>query len=104
MAVAYITEHPKPRVAQGGLIPVAEMPPLRTQTVAIGVGSTQCALAFTNTSSQKCEMVAVHVDAICSIEFGSNPTATATSRRMAANTTEYFRVNPGDKIAVITNT
>jgi hypothetical protein len=75
------------------------MPPITTQTVAIGGSSTQSA-AF-NTDAR---VIAVHTDAICSIEFGTNPTATANSRRMAANTTEYFEVLPGNKVAVITNT
>jgi orotate phosphoribosyltransferase len=48
--------------------------------------------------------VRVHTDAICSIAYGANPTATINSFRMNANTTEYFGVNPGDKIAVISNT
>jgi hypothetical protein len=99
VAKIYVTEHTYPRVSQGAMVPVVSMPPLTTQTVAIGAGSVQSS-AF----NAKTEMVAVHTDAICSIEFGSNPTATATSRRMAANTTEYFKVATGDKIAVITNT
>lgn len=99
MSRVYITEHTFPRVFQGGPLPVVEMPPLVTQTVAIGAGSVQSS-AF----NAKTQMVAVHVAGICSVEFGSNPTATANSRRLAANTTEYFKVNPTDRIAVITNT
>lgn len=98
MAKVYITEHPKPTSYQGGLLPVALFPPLTTQTVAIGGGSTQSA-AFGADS----RMIGVHTDAICSVEVGSNPTATSNSKRMAANTTEYFEVTPGHKIAVITN-
>lgn len=99
MAKVYITEHTVPSLSYGNTLPVAYMPPLATQTVAIG-GSTTQSSAF----NAKTVMVAVHTDAICSIEFGSNPTATANSRRMAANTTEYFEVSPGHKVAVITNT
>lgn len=99
MAKVYITEHTRPTIYQGGLLPVAYMPPLATQTVAIGGSSVQSA-AF----NAKTVMVAVHTDAICSVEFGSNPTATANSRRLAANTTEYFEVTPAQKVAVITNT
>lgn len=98
MAKIYVTEHTRPTIYQGGLLPVAYMPPLATQTVAIGGASAQSA-AF----NSKTVMVAVHTDAICSIEFGSNPTATANSKRMAAGTTEYFEVTPSHKIAVITN-
>lgn len=99
MAKVYITEHTRPSVFQGGLVPVVQMPPLTTQTVAIGGASVQSA-AF----NAKTSIIALHTDAICSIEFASNPTATANSRRLAANTTEYFEVQAGFKVAVITNT
>ncbi len=99
MAVLFITEHTNPSIAQGGLLPVVQMPPLASQTVAIG-GSTTQSSAF----NAKTVLVAVHTDAICSVEFGANPTATAASRRLAANTTEYFQVVAGHKVAVITNT
>ena len=69
------------------------------QTVAIGGSSAQSS-AFNVTTN----LIRVHVDAICSINIGSNPTATTTTARLAANQTEYFTVNPGDKLAVITNT
>jgi hypothetical protein len=61
--------------------------------------STQSAAFATGT-----KFVRVHTDSICSIAYGSNPTATTSSFRMAAGQTEYFGVNPGDKLAVITNT
>lgn len=99
MAKVFIAEYPNSRVYQGGLIPVSEMPPLAEQTVAIGGGSTQSA-AF----NAKTQIIRVHTDAICSIAIGANPTATANTARLAANATEYFKVAPGDKIAVITNT
>ncbi len=99
MAVLYITEHTNPSIAQGGLLPVVQMPPLASQTVAIGGTSTQSS-AF----NVKTVLVAIHTDAICSIEFAASPTALATSRRLAANTTEYFQVVAGHKVAVITNT
>ncbi len=99
MAKVYITEHTDPSVYNGNMKPVAYLPPLATQTVAIGAGSLQ-----SNAFSDKTKMIGVHTDAICSIEVGSNPSATANSRRLAANATEYFEVSPGHKIAVITNT
>jgi len=98
MAKAYITEHPRPTMYQGGLLPVAAMPPLTSQTVTFT--TTTQSVAFGSTT----KMVCVHTDSICSIEFGSNPTATTSSRRMAANTTEYFEVTPGHKVAFVTNT
>lgn len=99
MATVYISEHTKPSPFQGGLLPVVRMPGVTTQTVAIGGTSVQSS-AF----NAKTNMIRVHTDAICSVLIGSNPTATATSPRMAAGSTEYFEVSPGDRIAVITNT
>lgn len=99
MAKVYITEH-KYIVGQiGHLQNIAEMPPLATQVVNI-TGSTLQSSTFNSAT----EFIGVHVDAICSIEIGSNPTATANSKRMAANATEYFKVTPGHRLAVISNT
>lgn len=67
--------------------------------VVIGVGSLQSA-AFAATTTY----IWISTDAICSIAYGANPTATANSRRFPADYTGYFGVNPSDKIAVITNT
>jgi hypothetical protein len=87
---------------QGGLLPVVRMPPLATQKVTIGGSSTA-----SNAFNAKTRMIAIHTDAICSIEFSATPgaatAATSGSKRMAANTTEYFEVAPGDKVSVITN-
>ena len=67
--------------------------------VVIGAGSLQSA-AF----NSKTNLVRIHTDAICSIAFGEDPTATADSKRMAAGQTEYFTVGGGQKVAVIENT
>lgn len=99
MAKIYITEHTEPSIFQGNQIPVVRMPPLATQTVAIAATST-----LSSAFNTKTRIVSVHTDAVCSIEFDSAPTAAATSKRMAANTTEYFEVTPGHKVAVIVNT
>jgi hypothetical protein len=104
MATLYITEFQ--RLAnisqyQGNVfLQVPENPEVANQTVAIGGGSLQSAAFNTLT-----RFVRVHADAICSVAVGgTNPVATATQRRMAANQTEYFGVAAGDKLAVITNT
>lgn len=102
MATVYITEYARVGADAGGTaMVVADEPAVTSQTVAIGGTSTQSA-AFNALT----KFVRVHTDAICSVEFGTNPTATATKRRLAANTTEYFSVPIGAsyKIAVITNT
>jgi len=79
----------------------ALQPPIHEQTVTIGGTSTQSTAFNANTS-----LIRVHTDSICSIEVGTNPTATTSTARMAANQTEYFSIPPGSsyKIAVITNT
>ena len=75
-------------------------PVLAEQTVAIGAGSLQ-SVAFNPSTT----IVRLHTDAICSIAVGLAPVATATKRRMAANTTEQIAMQPGSgfQIAVITN-
>ena len=105
MAVLYITEYaqlmPSP-VGGQGQIPME--PPLAEQHVAIGASSVQ-----SNAFNAQTRLVRLHTDAICSVEFGTNPTATATTARMAANQTEYKGVPINDpsgntfKVAVITN-
>lgn len=80
---------------------VPQIPEITTQQVAIGAGSVASAAFNTLTA-----LVRIHVDAICSIAFGTAPTAVATSFRLAANQTEYFAVPVGAayKVAVIQNT
>ncbi len=104
MATLYITEFQ--RLAnisqwQGNVfLQIPENPEVANQTVAIG-GASASSAAFNALT----KFIRVHADAICSVAVGgTSPVATATQRRMASNQTEYFGVNPGDKIAVITNT
>jgi hypothetical protein len=102
MATVYITEfccYGIDNLGRDTILP--KQVPTAEQTVAIGGTSTQSAALDPMTT-----LVRVHTDAICSVSFGTNPTATATKMRMAAGTTEYFTVqqNSGLKVAVITNT
>ncbi len=102
MAVLYLTEYARQGVdARSRGLVVPEEPPVANQTVAIGAGSVQSSAVNALTS-----FIRIHTDAICSIEIGTNPTATTSTRRLAANTTEYFAVPQGQsyKVAVITNT
>ncbi len=106
MATLYITEFQA--LGQAGLPPwgygpnaptqAAQQPPIAEQAVAIG-GTSVASAAFGGATV----LVRLHTDAICSVEFGSAPIATATTARMAAGQTEYFGVSPGMKVAVITN-
>lgn len=94
MATLYITEFAS--VYQGRM--VIPQTPGSHQTVAIGTEADS--VAFKDTTV----VIRVHADAICSLAFGSAPTASTTTMRMAANQTEYFAVRPGDKLSVISNT
>jgi hypothetical protein len=102
MATLYITEFtsiafpgPEPHGFQAPLEPGADQPPL-----TIGVQVQSATFAATT------RVVRVHCDSVCSIAFGTNPTATTSSRRLAANQTEYFGVSPnaGLKLSVVQNT
>lgn len=45
--------------------------------------------------------VRVAADADCHLEIGVNPTATTSSIYLPADDYEYFKISPGEKIAVI---
>ena len=98
MAVCYIAEFADLAHLDG--CPVAQMPPLAEQTVAIGAEADSAAF---NASTR---YIRVQNDAICSIAIGLTPTATTSSLRLPADSTEYFGVprGAGYKISVITNT
>ena len=64
-------------------------------------------VTFTATAGQSAafgsttRFVRLHANGNCRILFGDNPTATATSPRMAAGASEYFGVAPGQKVSAI---
>ena len=45
--------------------------------------------------------VRIAADAACHLEIGVNPTATTSSIYLPADDYEYFKIYPGEKIAVI---
>jgi hypothetical protein len=94
-----VTEHTSPRILHGNPLPVAELPPLATQRLTNGGASVQ-----SSPFNAQTRMVGIHADTVISIAIGANPTATTNDRRLAANTTEYFAVSPGQRVAVINNT
>ena len=102
MAFLYLTEYGGAQ--NGGIVSIAQGPAIITQKLAIGA-ETKSAAFNANT-----RIIRVHVDAICSVAIGpigaagTGPTAAITSKRMAADNTEYFGVNPGEKLSVISNT
>lgn len=95
MATLYIAEYSAGGGAGGEQV-AGE--PLRVQTgVSIAASSAQSAAVGDGTKK-----VRLFADATCFVAFGANPTASATAGiPLAAESTEYFFVNPSDKIAVI---
>ncbi len=99
MAFAFISEYL--RQSRDGVsmtIPAGQEPALRVQRVPISGTSVQ-AEAF----NSKTTFVAINVDVTCSLAFGADPTATASSMRMPQDATMFFGVKPGDKVAFISN-
>ena len=101
MATLYVTEYRKSVLFYTNTdVQVVQTPAVASQAFTFST-STQSA-AF----SAQTNIVRIHTDATCAIAFGSNPTATAASGgtgspRLVAGQTEYFGVNPGDKVAVL---
>lgn len=85
--------------ALGNVVQAGREPALATQSIAITGGSTQSAVFGDNVT-----LVRLHTDVACRIAFGANPTASASSPRMAAGQTEFFGVRPGHRVAVVSST
>jgi hypothetical protein len=100
MGTLYVTEYQSMGQVPNSGPQMPLEPPVAEQTVSIGVSSTSSS-AF----NSKTRFVRLHPDSICSVELGVSPTATTSTARMAANTTEYRSVPEGGsfKVAVISN-
>jgi len=101
MATLYITEFAEIQGGDNnGKVPVVKLPPLAEQTVAIGAETDSAAF------NAATKFIRVHCDAICSIKVAAtgNPAATTSSMRLPADHTEYFAVDAGGKLSVISNT
>lgn len=100
MAYLFITELKSLRKDRNGLVPpVGALPPVAEQRISISGSSGQSAALNAET-----RLVRLISDSVCSVSVGPNPTATTSLLRLAADSPEYFFVNPTDKIAVISNT
>jgi hypothetical protein len=102
VSTLYVSEFTDKASTIRGAMDFGQEPAVAEQTVAIGAGSVQ-----SNAFNAATIAVRISADAVCSIKFGTNPTASATTRRIAANVVgEYFGVPAGQafKVAVITNT
>lgn len=100
MAKLYVTEYVDTGniVGQGN---IAYEPEATTQVITY-TGTAGASSAF-NAGTQ---IVRLHTDSICSVFFGTDPTATTDKRRMVAGQTEYFKVPQGRsyKVSAIVNT
>lgn len=99
MTKLYITEFSGLQDAMahpGQSAPVAMLPSAATQNLTPGGASLQSAVLAAST-----KLVRLHAVVACHVLTGSNPTATTAGLFLAAGSTEYFGVRPGDKIAVI---
>jgi len=105
MSKLYISEYARVTQASGpgnAVVQAPEEPPVATQVVDFTSGATPSA-AF----NAKTRFVRLHTDAICSVRFAANPTATVNDARLAAGQTE-LRGIPADgsaaKVSAIANT
>lgn len=99
MSTLYVSEYTTVCAVGGVAIAQAAQEPAPVeQALSISASPTQSA-AFGSTTN----FVRVHCDVVCSILFGSNPTAVTNAKRLAANQTEFFGVQPGQKLSVILN-
>ena len=91
MAKVYVSQYADIRgnAAYGG--------PIQTDTAS----SSGTSAAIT-TIAENCNFIRVHTDGIISLNIGA--AASVNTPRMAANTTEYFSVQKGQVVNVITNT
>lgn len=102
MAYLYITELNNQGVdAKGHTAPIARMPAIAEQALAIS-GTSAASSAFNASTT----MVRLESDVVCSVTFAGTPVATTSMMRLAADSPEYFSVPQGQslKVAVIENT
>ncbi len=101
MAKLYITEFASTAIdARGQPVAAPQNPVVAKQAFITSSGSSQQSAAFSGAT----RFIEYHSDGICSIDIGADPIADVNYRRMAANETRFEGVEPGHKLAVITNT
>ena len=96
----YITEYEDPHSSASFPMQVGMEDGNSTDQVVDYSGGAAASAAF----GARTRFIRLHTDSICSIKFGTAPTAATTNRRLAANQTEYYGVRPGDKVSGIINT
>lgn len=94
-----ISEYPSlSRDGLGSQVPTGAEPAAVFQQVTASGASAQSAPFGEGT-----RFVRVHTDAAVRIAIGPNPTASAATMRLGANSTEFFGVRPGHKLAAISS-
>lgn len=97
MSTLYITEFDALPIDTGLATPqTGALPPVAEQTRSISGSSAQSA-AF----NSRTRFVRLHASVACHVTVGANPTATTSSMKLPADSTEYFGVAAGHKVAVI---
>lgn len=96
MAILYVTEYSSLSTNQSAPIPVE--PSNGDQNPAFGAQSS----AFKNNT----RFVRLNADGVCSVAFGTNPTATTNNRRLGSGVSEIFEIPVGQsyKVSSIANT
>jgi len=100
MAVLYIQEYERLATdADGKVVQAGLEPALASQHVAFTTSTASAAF------NAKTQFIRVFSDTACYVKFGTAPTATtASDMPLAANTAEFFAIQPGQsyKIAAVT--
>jgi hypothetical protein len=97
MATIWIEEEADvPLAPRGNVVPVhnASIGNTVQQKITIGGSTTQSSAFAANT-----KYITVHSDAECYFDIGSNPTATTSTRHLAAGIYRTYKVKPTWKIA-----
>src|SRR5258707_592986 len=96
MATLYISEYADTYLDQNNhSFSMAVEPPIARQTIALVAGSTQ-----SSALNNKTRYVRLMTDTLCGVEFGTNPTADATSARLPVSGIEYHAVVPATSIKI----
>lgn len=97
MAKLYISEFQFMGANDYGALPIARQPAVANQAPVDFTGVAAPSAAFGGNTT----VVRVWSDTKCCVRFGASPTATVADMPLAANTTEYFGVTPGQKVSAI---
>ena len=100
MALLDISEYlPTLNTVSNFSLPVAQEPAVSNQQIAVSGVSAQSVNFGARTT-----LVRLHSDVACRYQIGVSPAATATSPRLSPGISEYFAVQAGHKLAVISTT